>query len=313
MRIIKEFSEITRDLNSVITIGTFDGIHLAHQKIIAKLIQSSKEKRKRSILITFEPHPRKVIDKGFNLHILTTLEEKADILQKIDPDFMLVIKFDNDFAKIEPLTFIKEILYEKIGFNEMVLGFDHGFGNNRGGNIDLLEKLKSELFFSTDVIEPVVIDDEKVSSTVIRHALMNGNLKKANHFLGRPYRIDGDVIRGDERGRTIGYPTANLHTSHQDKLIPKTGVYFVKIYHKNDTYYGCMNIGTRPTFTDSNQVIIETYIFNFNKDIYGDKLRIEFLNYLREEKKFDSKDSLLWQLEQDKKHCFEIINNINHN
>jgi riboflavin kinase / FMN adenylyltransferase len=313
MRIIKDFAEINRDLNSVITVGTFDGIHLAHQKIISKLIQSSKEKGKRSILITFEPHPRKIVDKGFDLRILTTLEEKSAILQEINVDFMVVLKFDSEFAKIEPMRFIKDIVFERIGFNELVLGFDHGFGNKRTGNIDFLESLKNELFFSTDVIEPVIIDNEKVSSTLIRNALLTGDLKKANRFLGRPYQVNGVVIKGDERGRTIGFPTANLQPSSTDKLIPKKGVYFVKVHTKNNSYFGCLNIGTRPTFTDSNHIFLETYILDFNSDIYGENLKLEFLEYIREEKKFNSKENLILQLEEDKKHCFELINNINHN
>jgi len=313
MLLINSIDEIKRDLNSAITIGTFDGLHIAHQAIIRKTREIARINSGRSVIITFDPHPRKVIDGVNSPKMLMTLDEKIEMIEKlgITVDLLLVIPFTKEFSKLSSEYFFKEILFNKIGFNNLIIGYDHFFGKNREGNVEFLKRMKEKFPFNLSIVDKIVIDDSVVNSTRIRNFLLNGEIVKANKLLGWNYFLSGRVIKGDMRGRQLGFPTANLKINNTDKLIPKNGVYFIKIFLDKKQYFGFLNIGFRPTFVESKDIFIEAHIFDFNENIYDKEIKIEFIEFLREEQKFNSAEELTNQLKIDKNKCFEILNNKN--
>jgi len=313
MLLVNSIDEIKRDLNSAITIGTFDGLHIAHQAIIKKTKEIAQINSGRSVIITFNPHPRKVIDGVNSPKMLTTLDEKIEMIEKLDlsVDVLLVIPFTKDFSKLSSELFFKEILFNKIGFNNLIIGYDHFFGKNREGNVEFLKKMKEKFPFNLSIIDKIIIDDNVVNSTRIRNFLLNGEIVKANKLLGWNYFLKGIVVKGNMRGRELGFPTANLQIINTDKLIPKNGVYFIRVYLEKKVHYGFLNIGFRPTFDENKEIFIEAHIFDFNQDLYNKEIKIEFIEFLREEKKFNSAEELIIQLKIDKNKCFEILNNKN--
>jgi len=313
MLLVNSIDEIKRDLNSAITIGTFDGLHIAHQAIIKKTKEIAQINSGRSVIITFNPHPRKVIDGVNSPKMLTTLDEKIEMIEKLDlsVDVLLVIPFTKDFSKLSSELFFKEILFNKIGFNNLIIGYDHFFGKNREGNVEFLKKMKEKFPFNLSIIDKIIIDDNVVNSTRIRNFLLNGEIVKANKLLGWNYFLKGIVVKGNMRGRELGFPTANLQIINTDKLIPKKGVYFIRVYLEKKVHYGFLNIGFRPTFDENKEIFIEAHIFDFNQDLYNKEIKIEFIEFLREEKKFNSAEELIIQLKIDKNKCFEILNNKN--
>ncbi|WP_114984189.1 bifunctional riboflavin kinase/FAD synthetase [Cyclonatronum proteinivorum] len=294
---------------TAITVGTFDGVHLGHRTLISKLVEKAREINGRSVLVTFNPHPREVLHGGHNtVGLLTTLEERAEILHQSGVDQMVVIPFDRDFSLLSSEEFIKDILFRKIGIAEFIIGYDHQFGKNREGTIKTVEQLSPALGYNVHLIQAHEVAHHTVSSTLIRKALVDeGDVKLARTMLGRPYPLSGMVVHGDKKGRMLGFPTANLKIEETRKVIPRKGVYAVEVLLDDKVYKGMLNIGIRPTVTNSKELRIEVNMFDFFDDIYGRQLRVRFYDKIRDEKKFDGLDALRAQLHQDKADCIQLF------
>ena len=301
------WDEIECDPRSVLTVGTFDGVHRGHQTIITYLRKRAQEQNGPSTLVSFDPHPRSVVQ-GKEIPLLTTVQERADILEGLGIDRLVVVPFSSEFAQLEPADYVTEVLVGRIGLQEITVGYDHRFGKKRAGDVELLRQLGPEYGFEVDVIPAMKVDHDVVSSRGIRDLLSEaGHVERAAELLGRPYRLEGIVARGEGRGRQIGYPTANLALEDARKLIPKRGVYATKVeLPEGDTVGGMMNIGRRPTF-DGMDVTVEVHLFDFEGDLYGESLSVQFLRRLRDEQKFDSPDALAVQLSEDEQHCRSIV------
>lgn len=301
------WDEITCDPTSVVTVGTFDGVHRGHQAIIEYLLARADVQEGTSTLISFDPHPRAVVHDQ-DVPLLTTVDERADVLESLGLDRFVVIPFTMAFARQDPVAYVEDVLVHGVGLQEIAVGFDHRFGRNREGDVDLLQTLGASHDFAVDVIPAQEVGHQVVSSTGIRERLQEaGDVQAAAEMLGRPYRIEGDVGRGDGRGRTIGYPTANLQLPDPRKLVPRLGVYATRVTLPDGAErMGMMNVGRRPTF-DGMHVTIEVHVLDFEGDLYGETLSVRFLQRLREERKFDSVDALVTQLSEDERHCRQVI------
>jgi len=309
MKVIREKEKCDYDKNSVITVGTFDGIHLGHQKIIEKLNDIKRLKGLRSVVVTFEPHPQIVLKNRTNdIKVLATINEKLELFDILGIDFVYIVDFTQEFANKSAEEFYKTYLVDKIGMSDLVLGYDHKFGKGRQGNIDTLRKLSEKYNFRFHRVDEFKIKEEYVNSTVIRNFIKKSDVKKTSLLLGRKYSIEGKVTAGDRLGKQLGYPTANLEPLSSDKLLPKTGVYLVSVEIEDTLYYGMMNIGYRPTISENNKVVLEVNIFDFNKDIYNNVIKINFLERIRDEKKFNTLDELKKQLLADKEYSLNKIN-----
>lgn len=311
MKVFRQIEEIDRDPNTVLTIGTFDGLHLGHQKILDTLFVRSRFHGGRNFLITFHPHPRKVLSTNDRLKILSTPEEKINVLQKLGLENLLVINFSKEFSLLPPMDFVKNILIEKIGLKEIIIGHDHKFGKGRGGTYETLKSLSIEFGFMLTVVDEYKINDETISSTKIRRALEDGNVKYATALLGRAYSFSGLVVEGDKRGRTLGYPTANIKLDDENKLLPALGIYVVHVVLENQVFNGLLSIGKRPTFYENGAIIPEVNIFDFDRNIYGKSITIRILEQIRKEQKFDSAQELINQMNIDKETGARIFNEIN--
>lgn len=274
------------------TLGTFDGVHIGHKKIIEKLLQSAEETGSESLILSFFPHPRMVLQESSEIQLLNTLNEKIELLSQTGLNHLIIHPFDETFSRLTAEEFVSNILVERFNIGKIIIGYDHRFGRNRTANIDDLIVFGNEYGFDVEQISAQEVDAVSVSSTKIRKALLEGNMKLANEYLGYPYVLTGTVVQGKQLGRTIGFPTANLHIAENYKLVPKNGVYVVKSIIESQTFFGMMNIGTNPTTDNSDSVKIEVYFFDFDADIYGRKIRISILHHLRDEAKFDSLDAL---------------------
>lgn len=307
MKVVDDLEQFEKPAFSAVTIGTFDGVHLGHQTILRKVVEEAKSNNGKSILITFWPHPRFILKPHDTaLKLLSTFEEKVSLIENLGVDYIIRLEFTPAFSRLSAEEFVKEILVYKIGTKKLFIGYDHHFGNNREGDIAFLKKRSSEYGFDVDEISKQQIDDVGVSSTKIRNALNSGNVSLANSLLGRDYTISGLVIHGNKRGRSIGFPTANLEISEGYKLLPMDGSYAVKVYLQHQLLNGMLNIGNRPTI-DGKYRSVEVHLFNFARDIYGEFLKIQFVQYLRPEKKFESTDQLKHQLEKDQKEALIIL------
>jgi riboflavin kinase/FMN adenylyltransferase len=306
MKIYKSIKEIDKNENTVLTIGTFDGIHEGHKVLFKKLKDYSTQNNLRNIVVTFEPHPRTVVS-DFKIKLLTTLEEKGKILEKLGIENLLVINFSKEFSQQSADEFITNIICGKIGVKHIIVGHDHKFGKDRDGNDVELIELGKKYNFTVESVDPVQFGDEIISSTKVRNALLSGDVKKANNFLGRNYCFHGTIVKGVSRGTILGFPTANIEVEDANKLIPKNGVYVVKALVEGNTVYGVMNVGLRPTFEDTLSVVIEAHLLEFNKDVYGKSIKIELLKRIRDEKKFNSKEELIYQIGKDKKEAVQFI------
>ncbi len=308
MRIFNNISETKELTNTIVTIGTFDGVHLGHQKIINRLLELKKQYGGETLLFTFDPHPRKVLFPNQNdLKLITTTEEKCDLLKQFGIDNVLVFPFTKEFSQMSASDYISNIISEKLKTKTLVIGYDHHFGTNREGNINTLKQVCEKHNFNVEEISAKEIDQLNVSSTRIRKAIEDGNIEIANRFLGYTFFIKGQVVKGKQLGRTIGYPTANVQINDIDKIKPKTGVYAVKVILNNKGYFGMLNIGFNPT-TDSDKLQkIEVNIFDFDEDIYGQTIKIEFVKHLRNEVKFANLDELKQQLGKDKQDCLKLF------
>ena len=308
MEVITDIDSIKHDPKSAVTVGTFDGIHLGHRKIIETLNKIKEEKGLRSIVITFDPHPQIVLrNKARDIKLLTTTQEKIEFFKSLGVDIIYVINFTQEFSKTPAVDFYVNFLIKKIGLSDLILGYDHMFGRNREGNFETLKELASQYNFTVDKVSEFTVNGEHISSTEIRNALLEGNVKKANRLLGRNYSIDGTIIHGDKRGREFGYPTANIKPDSEFKLIPKTGVYAVNTVLDGKEYAGMMNIGYNPTVTDKGELRVEVNLFDFDRQAYGEKIKIQFIDFIRDEMKFNSIDDLITEMNSDKEKTLSIL------
>ena len=302
--------QISRDSSSVVTVGTFDGVHVGHQAILRYLVNRAAERSGTSVVLSFDPHPREVVH-GEEVALLTTIDERAEVMEKLGIDRFIVIPFTEEFSKLQAESFVRDILVSRIGLQEIVIGYDHAFGRDRRGDAELLADLGNEHGFTVDIIPAQVVEEHVVSSTEIRAALTeSGDVKLAAQMLGRRYSLKGTVTKGDGRGRTIGFPTANLSVDHPRKTIPAAGVYAVRVHvpagESHEVYAGMMNIGNRPTFKGQD-FAVEVHLLEFEGNLYGQDLRIEFVDRMRDERKFDSVEGLMEQLSRDRSRCMQLL------
>ncbi len=308
MRIFHNISETSDLKDTIVTIGTFDGVHLGHQKILKKLVELKNKNGGETLLFTFDPHPRKVLfPEQRDLKLITTTQEKCELLKQFGIDNVLVFPFTIEFSKMSAEDYISNIISETLKTKTLVIGYDHRFGSNREGNIETLKQVSSDYYFDLIEIPAQEINQLNISSTRIRKAIEEGEIEVANSFLGYSFFMSGIVIKGKQLGRTIGYPTANIELLDLDKIKPKTGVYAVNVVIDQIKFKGMLNVGCNPT-TDSDRIQkIEVNIFDFNKDIYGKIIKIEFIKHLRNEVKFANLDELKEQLAKDKIACEKIV------
>ncbi len=291
---------------TVVTIGTFDGVHIGHRKIINRLVNTGKEEGLKSVILTFFPHPRMVLQKDSNIKLINTIEERREILESVGLDYLLIKEFTREFSRLTAEDFVKTLLVDKLNAKKVIIGYDHRFGRNRNADIEDLKKFGDTYNFDVEEISVQDIDDVAVSSTKIRKALSEGDVERANTYLGYNFMLNGTVTKGKGLGRQLNYPTANIKIDEAYKLIPKYGSYIVKANIQEDIVYGMMNIGMNPTVNGDKETI-EVHFFNFNKDIYDQSLTIELLKRLRDEQKFASVEALKNQLEKDKETALTYI------
>lgn len=292
---------------TVITIGTFDGVHIGHQKILNKIINHAKTTALKSAVLTFFPHPRMVLQKDVDIKLLNTVEEKISILERLGLDILIIHPFTRDFSRLTATEFVRDILVNTLNCKKVIIGYDHRFGRNRTANITDLIAFGNILDFTVDEIPAQEIDDVSISSTKIRNALEEGDIETANSYLGYEYMLTGTIIKGKGIGKKLGYPTANLSIAEAYKLIPKNGSYTVKSRLNGTTVYGMMNIGFNPT-VNGTEKSVEINFFDFDTDLYGKKIQVDIMARLRDEHKFDSVDALKMQLAIDKERSLDYIN-----
>jgi riboflavin kinase/FMN adenylyltransferase len=293
--------------SKITTIGTFDGIHIGHQKILKRVVTLAKNQGYDPVVLTLFPHPRMVLQKDDSIKLLNTIDERVALLKSLGIKEVIVKTFTKEFANLSAKAYVKDILVDELNTKQIVIGYDHHFGKNRSANINDLKEFAELYNFKVEEISAQDIEDVTVSSTKIRNALDKGEVALANSFLGYNYFITGTVVKGKGVGKTIDFPTANIHIKESYKLIPKDGVYVVKSKIENRTIYGMMNIGTNPTVGGKTRSI-EVHFFDYNKDIYGKEFKIEFLKRLRNEQKFKNLDALKSQLAKDKYAALDLIN-----
>ena len=312
MKVHQNIERLPAFNKAVVTIGTFDGVHLGHQQIITQLKKEAARIGGETVLVTFDPHPRKIVSEK-PLQLINTLDEKIELLEKKGINHLVVVPFTTAFSAQPAEQYVEDFLIGRFHPHTVIIGYDHRFGKSRVGDFKLLEKYASNYAFELIEIPGQVIDEATISSTKIREALLQGKPEEARRFLSYDYFFEGMVTEGNKLGRTIGFPTANLQIQGDDKLVPANGVYAVTIAVKNSSsenkiYKGMMNIGVRPTI-DGTKKVIEANIFNFNKDIYGQSLRVYLKKYLRTEQKFDGLESLKAQLARDKEQAEKVLSN----
>jgi len=301
--------DVTRNENTVLTVGTFDGVHAGHKVLINRVISLANEMNARSVVVTFDPHPREIIEPGdAGIKLLSSLKERSELLADLGVDEMVVIPFDRDFSLLTSEEFVKEIIWKKIGVSKFVIGYDHQFGRDREGTIETVKRLGNELGFESLVVSKQEVGNKTVSSTAIRKAIQEkGDMKLAASFLERFYIMNGTVVHGDKRGKSIGYPTANIQPENEKKVTPKKGVYAVWVRVDDEYFGGMMNIGERPTFEGTTDTL-EVHIFDFDHDIYGKDIQLQFVERIRDEKKFSGVDELVAQLGDDENQVRKILN-----
>ncbi len=297
---------IAEKKGSIITIGTFDGLHIGHQEILKNLINQSKDSN--SVILTFFPHPRMVLQQGSDLKLLTTLQEKIDLLKKTELDCLVIEPFTKEFSRLTALEFVRNVLKQQLKLEKLIIGYDHQFGRNREGDLEQLKEYGITYGFDVEEIPAQDIKNIAVSSTKIRKALTEGDIEKANSYLGYEYLLNGTIVHGRGLGKQYNYPTINIHIEESYKLIPKAGVYVVKTTFNNQNLFGIMNIGNRPTVNGKKQTI-EVHLLDFNTDIYGENIQIQLVYRLRDEKKFDSIEYLFDQIKEDEKQARKLISN----
>lgn len=300
MKVYRNLSEFSPHQKAIVTAGTFDGVHIGHQKLLTAITKVAHDENGESVLLTFSPHPRLVLFPDDNdLKLLSTLEEKVALLEKSGLDHLIIHPFTKAFSRISARDYIQKILVEALGVTRLVIGYDHHFGRNREGNLEVLKNAAPEYGFAVQEIPAREIDDVDISSTKIRTALIEGDVTTANEYLGYTYALTGKVVEGNKIGRSIGYPTANITPNDTYKLVPGIGVYAVFAKVDGQIRRGMASIGTRPTVTDSNEVVIEVHLFETDADMYGKEVRLFFVKRLRDEIKFESIEILVNQMKND--------------
>lgn len=303
MKVYRTIESFQKGKNAVATIGTFDGVHIGHKEILGRLRESAQELGGESVVISMHPHPRLVLFPDDNpLRLLQTVDEKIETMDEFGIDKLLLIPFTKEFSRVRSEDFIEQILVKTIGIKKIIIGYDHRFGKNRTGGLEDLRVGSEKHGFEVEEIPARQIDDANVSSTKIRNALMTGDVETANTYLDYPYRLSGEVIKGQQLGRTIGYPTANILPGDKWKLIPADGVYWVEVRWEGLKKYGMLNIGKKPTVGEFPRGI-EVNIFDFDGDLYGKEIQVRFLKFIREDQKFDSLEALIDAIRGDEETC----------
>lgn len=300
MKVYRNLAQYTPHSKAIVTAGTFDGVHIGHQKLLATINKVARREGGESVLLTFSPHPRLVLFPDDNdLKLLSTLDEKIALLENAGLDHLIVHPFTKEFSRITADEYIRKILVDALDVHRLVIGYDHHFGRNREGNLEKLKQVAPDYNFRVQEIPAQEIDDVNVSSTKIRNALEAGDVATANEYLDYIYALTGKVVEGNQVGRSLGFPTANIMPGDKYKLIPGRGVYAVLLRIDDEIWKGMANIGTRPTVTHSKKVVIEVNVFDFEGDLYEKEVRVFFVNRLRDEVKFESKEMLTKQMEND--------------
>ncbi|MDR6969135.1 riboflavin kinase/FMN adenylyltransferase [Flavobacterium arsenatis] len=307
MKIFNSIQDFKTTSGTIVTLGTFDGVHIGHRKIIERLVQNTDENTE-SLVLTFFPHPRMVLQGDSEIKLLNTIDEKAFLLEENGLDNLVIHPFDKAFSRLTAEEFVKNILVDIFNIKKIIIGHDHRFGRNRTANIDDLIVFGKEYNFEVEQISPQEIDEVSVSSTKIRNSLLDGNIQLANDYLGYDYFLTGTIVKGKQLGRTIGFPTANLSIKENYKLIPLNGVYVVSSIINDKKVYGMMNIGFNPTVNGQHQTI-EIHFFDFDGDLYDKGIKVSILNRIRSEQKFESVEKLKEQLALDKTTSLEFIKN----
>lgn len=299
MSILAQSASFSPKIKTTVTVGTFDGVHLGHQKIISKLVETAKANGSAPTLLTFDPHPRKVVQPNSSVDLIQTLEERAETLAHLGLKHMVVHPFTKAFSQLSAAEYVKEFLVDMLNIDQIIIGYNHRFGKNRTASVEDLKRFGEIYDFKVMQISAEEIDTISISSTKIRAALAEGDVVTAHTFLGHPFTLSGTVVKGEQRGRTIGFPTANIAVNHPDKIIPKNGVYAVRVQLQNKERLGMMNIGTNPTVNGENRSI-EVHIFDWSASIYNQPIQVSLIERIRDELKFDSLETLQKQLEKDK-------------
>lgn len=309
MNIFHSTQDYTSNKKTIVTIGTFDGVHIGHKKIIDKIVRNCQSENLESTILTFFPHPRMVLNEKSDIKLLNTINEKSELLAKNGIQNLIIQKFDKTFSELSAEEFVVNVLVKQLNIQKIIIGHDHHFGKNRSANIDDLIVFGKKYNFEVEQIPVQEIDDVAVSSTKIRNAIIEGKISLANEYLGYNYHISGNVVKGKQLGRTIGFPTANINLDEDYKLIPKLGVYIVSSIIENKTVLGIMNIGIKPTFNEKN-LTIEVHFLDFDADLYDKKITVSILEFIRSEQKFDGIDALKSQIEKDKLFALNYFNNL---
>lgn len=308
METVQGISQFNSSINTAITIGTFDGVHIGHKQLLKRLINNAKKNGLKSVVLTFFPHPRMVLQKDAGIKLLNTVEEKKKILQEMGLDYLVIHPFTKEFSRLSALEFVRDVLVNQLKVKNIVIGYDHRFGRNRNASIQDLVAFGNDFEFLVEEIPAQEIDDISVSSTKIRKALEQGEIQTANSYLGYRYVLNGTIIRGKGLGKDLGFPTANINIEEEYKLIPQNGVYIVSCEIEGQVLSGMMNIGMNPTVNGVSRSI-EVHLFDIDKDLYGKRIQVRFLKKIRVEQKFESLLELSKQLEKDKQFALEFLEN----
>jgi riboflavin kinase/FMN adenylyltransferase len=306
LKIYQSLNEFKPSRKTIVTLGTFDGVHLGHNVILDKICNTAKQENLESVLLTFFPHPRLIVSNDSEIKMLNTMAEKAKLLKQKGIQNFIIHPFDKLFSELSPREFVAQILVKQLNIQKIIIGYDHKFGKNRAADFNDLIAFGKEFGFEVEEIPAKQVDEVAVSSTKIRNSLLEGNISLANDYLGYSYMLSGIVIKGNQLGRTIGFPTANIEVSENYKLIPKNGVYIVSAIVNNQTIFGMMNIGIKPTLGD-NIPTIEVHLLDFSEDIYGQEIQVNVIERLRDEQKFESFEALKSQLEIDKTNTLDYF------
>ena len=306
MKKISGVNSLKMNSPSILTLGTFDGVHKGHQKILKKLNSEAKKNKLKSVVLTFFPHPRNVLNPISNLKLINTIKERTELFEKSGIDILITHPFDKNFSELSAEKFVKSILVDKLNIKKILIGYDHRFGKNRAAGIEDLKKFGLKYDFQVIEISVKEQNNVSISSTKIRKSIKDGNIKKAKSYLGYDFSLEGVVVKGNAIGRTIGFPTANLKIKEDYKLIPKRGVYLINTFFDNKQVFGMMNIGVKPTIKLEKETV-EVNFFNWSKDLYGETIKVFMLGYIRDEKKFSSLTELEHQIKIDKKTCIGLI------
>ena len=309
LKVFTSINDFTTSKKTIVTLGTFDGVHIGHNAILDKICKAAQEENLESVILTFFPHPRLIVSNNYDIKLLNTMEEKSALLEKKGIQNFIIHPFDKMFSELSPREFVTQVLVEKLNIQKIIIGHDHKFGKDRAADFNDLINFGKEFGFEVEEISAQQINDVSVSSTKIRNALLDGNVVLANEYLGYPYVLSGNVVKGNQLGRTINFPTANIEIPEDYKLIPKNGVYIVTVNINNATVIGMMNIGVKPTLGE-NKLSIEVHLLNFNADIYNQKIQVNVLERLRDEQKFESFEALKSQLELDKQNTIHHFENL---